>query len=63
MLPFVTYRKIRIEGKYDPSKQESREKAIEAAITKVIADANAHNHTIEDGVKITNIADWTENNQ
>ena len=61
MLPFVTYRTVRIEGKYDPSKQQTREKAIESAVTKVIADARSHTHTIEDGVKIIGIADWTEN--
>lgn len=58
--PFTVYRTIRIDGVFDTDKQEDVSKAIEYAIQMVISDALAHNHTIEEGITITDITDCGE---
>lgn len=57
---FTIYRVIRIDGMYDTNKIDDASQAVQEAVTKVVADANAHNHTIENGIKITGITDCGE---
>ena len=57
---FTTFRIIRIDGEADLEKNPDLESAVESAVAKVIADANAHKHTIENGVSITDITDCGE---
>ena len=58
--PFTVYRIIRIDGQFDTDKHESVDQAVENAIAKVINDAMAHSHTIEDGIQITDVTDCGE---
>lgn len=55
--PFSVYRTIRIDGEFDTSKHDSVDEAVSDAVAKVINDANAHNHTIDNGIQITEIID------
>lgn len=55
----VIYRTIRIDYEYDPTRQ-SAEEAAEYATSKVVSDAIAHTHTIENGLRITDITDCGE---
>ena len=57
---FSTYRIIRIDGNFDPSKVNDLNDIIERAVYKVLHDANAHRHTIEDGILIASITDCGE---
>ena len=57
---FTIYRTVRIDGEYDPSRT-SLEEALDTAVNKVINDARAHTHTIEEGVRICDIEDCGEN--
>ena len=57
---FSTYRIIRIDGNFDPNKVNDLDDIIERAVYKVLHDANAHRHTIEDGILITSITDCGE---
>ena len=57
---FTIYRVIRIDGQFDTSKNDSVNNAVEAAVNKVINDALAHRHTIEDGIEITDVTDCGE---
>ena len=57
---FTIYRIIRIDGQFDTSKNDSVDDAVEAAVNKVINDALAHRHTIEDGIEITDVTDCGE---
>lgn len=57
---FTIYRIIRIDGQFDTSKNDNVDDAVEAAVNKVINDALAHRHTIEDGIEITDVTDCGE---
>ena len=57
---FTVYRIIRIDGQFDTSKNDSVDDAVTTAVDKVINDALAHRHTIEDGVEITDVTDCGE---
>ena len=59
--PFTIYRIIRIDGEFNPERM-STEEAFDYAITKVVSDAKAHMHTIENGLQITGIQDCGESN-
>lgn len=54
MQTFTIYRVIRIDAEYNPDRT-TRENAEETAVDKVIADANAHLHTVEDGTQVTSV--------
>ena len=56
---FSCYRVIRIDGTYDPERMDL-EQARTAASEKVVSDALAHIHTVENGLQITDIADCGE---
>lgn len=56
---FSCCRVIRIDGTYEPSRMDV-EQAQAAAAEKIISDARAHMHTIENGLQITDIADCGE---
>lgn len=56
---FTTFRTIKIDGVYTGNEQDM-EKVIEEAVTKVINDARAHMHTIENKIQITEITDQGE---
>ena len=60
--PFTVYRTIRIDGQFDTEKTETAEEAIDIAVTKVIDDALAHTHTVENGVEISDIINCGEPN-
>ena len=55
--PFTIYRTIRIDGQFDTSKYDGVDEVVAAAVQKVIDDALAHIHTVEDGVEITDVTD------
>lgn len=54
---FTIYRTIRIDGQFDTGRHDGVDDAIEAAVSKVLSDAMAHSHTIEEGIEITDIID------
>lgn len=58
--PFTIYRTIRIDGEFDTRKCDSADEAVEAAVAKILNDARAHRHTIEDGIEVTDITDCGE---
>lgn len=54
MITETTYVTLRIDYTFDPSRTDGAT-ARETAADKVLRDALAHAHTIEDGVQIENI--------
>lgn len=56
--PFTIYRTIRIDGQFNTSKYDGVDEVVAAAVQKVINDALAHIHTVEDGVEITDVTDY-----
>lgn len=53
------YRVIRIDATFDPQRM-TKESAEETAVSKMINDASAHNHTVENGLQINDIVDCGE---
>ena len=60
--PFTIYRVIRIDGQFDPDRIDNAEQLVAETMAKVINDANAHNHTIENSIEITEITDCGDSN-
>jgi hypothetical protein len=50
---------IQIDGTFDPSRMDEQQ-AADTAASKVVNDALAHIHTIENGLKVTNIINCGE---
>lgn len=50
---------VRIDAEYDTARHDARSAAKEAAI-KVISDARAHVHTVENGIRIIDIENCGE---
>ncbi len=58
--PFTIYRTIRIDAEYDTDKQTNPEELASEITGMVVSRASAHNHTIEEGIQITDITDCGE---
>lgn len=54
------YRTIKIDAEYDTDKQTNPEELASEIASMVVSRASAHNHTIEEGIQITDITNCGE---